>query len=289
MQRPRSALLPDGRRLHLQHGPIDLVVEAFGAGESVQAAYRRVASRFDDILEKLVEELSGLRTPLGAAYPLFRGSVARRMAAAVWPHRVDYVTPMAAVAGAVADEVLAAMTGDGDLDRAYVNNGGDIALYLADGERFDAGIVADIGRPEIGALARIEAVQGVRGIATSGWRGRSHSLGIADAVTVLAGSAAAADVAATLIANAVNVDNPTIRRKPARELDPDSDLGDLPVTVDVGDLPDGAVDAALLGGVNRARAMLAEGLIAAAHLGLRDRTATAGDLPARRLGNGAGA
>ncbi len=289
MQRPRSSLLPDGRRLHLQHGPIDLVVEAFGPTDDIQAAYRRATSRFDDILEKLVEELPGLRSPLSAAYPLFRGPVARRMAAAVWPHRGDYVTPMAAVAGAVADEVLAAMTGDGDLDRAYVNNGGDIALYLADGERFDAGIVADIGRPEIGALARIEAVQGVRGIATSGWRGRSHSLGIADAVTVLAGSAAAADVAATLIANAVNVDNPAIERTPARELDPDSDLGDLPVTVDVGDLPDGAVDAALLGGVNRARAMLAEGLIAAAHLSLRGRTATVGDLPARRLGNGAGA
>lgn len=287
MDGPRSSLLPDGRRLHLQHGPIDLVVEAFGAAENVQAAYRRAAGRFDGVLEKLVEELPGLRSPLGAAYPLFRSPVARRMAAAVWPHRGDYVTPMAAVAGAVADEVLAAMTGDGDLDRAYVNNGGDIALYLADGERFDAGIVADIGRPEIGALARIEAVQDVRGIATSGWRGRSHSLGIADAVTVLAGSAAAADVAATLIANAVNVDNPAIERTPARELDPDSDLDDLPVTVDVGDLPDGAVDAALLGGVNRARAMLAEGLIAAAHLSLRDRTATVGDLPARRLGNGA--
>ena len=288
MDGPRSALLPDGRRLHLQHGPIDLVVEAFGSSESAQAAYRRATSRFDDILEKLVEELPGLRSPLGAAYPLFRGPVARRMAAAVWPHRGDYVTPMAAVAGAVADEVLAAMTDEGDLRRAYVNNGGDIALYLADGERFDAGIVADIGRPEIGALARIEAVQGVRGIATSGWRGRSHSLGIADAVTVLAGSAAAADVAATLIANAVNVDNPAILRTPARELNPDSDLGDLPVTVAVGGLPDGAVDAALLGGVNRARAMLAEGLIAAAHLSLRDRTATVGDLPARRLGNGAG-
>lgn len=288
MQRPRSSLLPDGRRLHLQHGPIDLVAETFGKSENVQAAYRRAVSRFGDILEKLVEELSGLRSALGAAYPLFRGPVARRMAAAVWPHRADYVTPMAAVAGAVADEVLAAMTGDGDLDRAYVNNGGDIALYLADGERFDAGIVADIGRPEIGALARIDAVQDVRGIATSGWRGRSHSLGIADAVTVLAGNAAAADVAATLIANAVNVDNPAIARTPARELDPDSDLGDLPVTVAVGDLPDGAVDAALLGGVNRARAMLAEGLIAAAHLSLRDRTATVGDLPTRRLGNGAG-
>lgn len=280
MDGPRSALLPDGRRLHLQHGPIDLVVEAFGVADSVQVGYRRAINRFKDILEKLVEELPGLRSCLGPAYPLFRGPVARRMAAAVWPHRADYVTPMAAVAGAVADEVLAAMTTVDGPRRAYVNNGGDIALYLADGERFDAGIVADIGRSEIGALARIEAVQGVRGIATSGWRGRSHSLGIADAVTVLAGSAAAADVAATLIANAVNVDNPAILRTPARELNPDSDLGDL---------PDGAVDAALLGGVNRARGMLAEGLIAAAHLGLRDRSVTVGDLPARRLGNGAGA
>ena len=67
----------------------------------------------------------------------------------------------------------------------------------------------------------------MRGVATSGWRGRSFSLGIADAVTVLAATAAAADAAATIIANAVDLPgHPAIARRPASELEDDSDLGD---------------------------------------------------------------
>ena len=42
----------------------------------------------------------------------------------------NYVTAMASVAGAVADEILSVMRDAADLDRIYVNNGGDIALYL---------------------------------------------------------------------------------------------------------------------------------------------------------------
>ena len=40
----------------------------------------------------------------------------------------DFITPMVAVAGSVADYILDAM--GGGLDRAIVNNGGDIALHL---------------------------------------------------------------------------------------------------------------------------------------------------------------
>ena len=110
--------------------------------------------------------------------------------------------------------------------------------------------------PAINGRVRLDAASGVGGIATSGARGRSFSLGIADSVTVLARDAATADVAATLIANAVNIDSPAIRRRPARELDPDSDLRDLPVTVSVGAL-DAADDIeAALGRRPRARSRL---------------------------------
>ena len=149
------------------------------------------------------------------------------MAEAVWPHRAVYITPMAAVAGAVADEMLQAMCAGRALDKAYVNDGGDIAIHLAPGHELRAGIFRRCARRR-GAPDRTTSP--VRGIATSGRGGRSFSLGIADAVTVLAATAAAADAAATLIANAVNVDHPSIERRPARELDPDSDLVDLPVT-----------------------------------------------------------
>lgn len=253
--------LSDGR-LHLQHGPIDLVI--FGAEDELA----RAEQRFATVLGELVAELPLLRTPLGGAYPLARGAIARRMIAAVWPHRAAFITPMAAVAGAVADEVLEAMRPAG---RAYVNNGGDIAVHLPAGVTFEAGIVANLHDPAIDATLRLAHSCGV---ATSGWRGRSQSLGIADAVTVVARDAAAADAAATLIANAVDVAHPAIERRPAREVKEDSDLGELPVTVSVGALPASAVRAALAAGLGAARAMQQRGLIHAASLALQKQTST---------------
>jgi ApbE superfamily uncharacterized protein (UPF0280 family) len=200
----RAAWLPDGRRLHLQHGPIDLIIEASGTADEVGNAYAQAIARFQPILDELVSELPMLRLPVGGAPLPVAGPVARRMAQACARHvgaRGDvFVTPMAAVAGAIADEVLSAMLEGRTLARAYVNDGGDIALHLAAGECFEIGIVAEVHRPRIVAAATIEASTPVRGIATSGQGGRSFSLGIADAVTVLTGDGASADVAATLIA-----------------------------------------------------------------------------------------
>jgi len=120
----------EGGRLHLNHGPIDLVIGIFGPERAVGDAFVRAIARFDGLLEELVAELPALRS----ARPLaLHGPVARAMAAAVAPHRPAFITPMAAVAGAVADTVLAAGVGPG-VRRAYVNNGGDIALYLAPGQ-----------------------------------------------------------------------------------------------------------------------------------------------------------
>jgi ApbE superfamily uncharacterized protein (UPF0280 family) len=254
-----ASRLSDGR-LHLQHGPIDLVILGTEAG------YERAARRFGTVLEELVQELALLRAPLGDAYPLARGVVARRMIAAVWPHRAVFITPMAAVAGAVADEILEAMQPSG---KAYVNNGGDIAVHLPRGETFDAGIVNNPQRPMVDATIRLEESCG---IATSGWRGRSQSLGIADAVTVVACCGAAADAAATMIANAVNADHPAIRRLPAREVKEDSDLGELPVTVEVGPLPPSTVGAALAAGAAVAETLRTRGLIRAAYLALQEQT-----------------
>ena len=255
------------RRLHLQHGPIDLVIEAFGVDAA--RAYEQAVARFQDILSVLVSELDDLRRPLTTAHPLFRGPVARRMAAACWPYRDVFITPMAAVAGSVADEILTAMLDGTTLTKAYVNNGGDIAFHLAPAESLRAAVVCNPELPHLDAIATLEAMQPSRGIATSGWRGRSFSLGIADAVTVLATNAAQADAAATIIANAVNVDHETIRRQPAHALRDDSDLGVLPVTVSVGTLPIFAINEALSVGVMRAQDLRRSGLIQAAFLSLQ--------------------
>ncbi len=289
MSGPQRALLDDGR-LHLNHGPIDLVIEAFGDTGEVARGYAQATDRFEDILGALVGELALLKTPVsGARSPRAEGPVARRMIEAVWPHRATFVTPMAAVAGAVADEVLAAMVAGRDLARAYVNDGGDIAIHLEPGENFETGIVFDIERPRVEATATVGHDMPIRGIATSGRGGRSFSLGIADAVTVLARTGAEADVAATLIANAVNLDHPAIARRPARELDADSDLGDLLVTVGVGKLEEGAIEEALDAGAARAETMLAKALIESAVLAIRGRHRVVGDRPRRIQGVWTGA
>lgn len=269
------AVLPDGRRRHFQHGPIDLVLEAFGQPGEVAAFHEQAWARFRTVLGELVGELAALRTGI-SGMPAVRGSTAQRMAAACTPHCGSFVTPMAAVAGAVADEVLAAGIAGRNLSRAYVNNGGDIALHLAPGERFRTGMVALGELPEAAGIAEIGSEDGIAGLATSGWRGRSLSLGIADSVTVLAETAAAADVAATLIANAVNVDSPAIARASARDLDPDSDLGDRPVTVGVGGLTKAEIETALEAGRAAAQAMIGRRLIAGAALILCGRNAIAG-------------
>src|SRR6202035_3864818 len=111
----------------------------------------------------------------------------------------------------------------------------------------------------------------VRGVATSGWRGRSFSLGIADSVTVLARNAAAAGAAATLIADAVNCDYPGIMRAPAEELKDDTDLGVLLVTVGVPPLPAPAIAEALSRGRAEAERWQGRGLIHAAAMFLQGR------------------
>lgn len=278
---PARRLLPDGRRLHLQHGPIDLIIEAWGERAEIIAAYRQAWQRFITVLPELVAELALLRRAVDDAHPGLQGRVARRMLAACWPHRRMFLTPMAAVAGAVADEVLAAMLAERRLAKAYVNNGGDMALHLAPGERLDIGLVADVARPALAGSAGVQADWPVRGVATSGWRGRSFSLGIADAATVLARDGAAADAAATLVANAVDVDHPAVARRPAASIDETSDLGCRLVTTGVAALPPPLVAQALRRGAAVASEMRARGLIFGAVLALQEEIRVVGDLVPR--------
>jgi ApbE superfamily uncharacterized protein (UPF0280 family) len=256
----QAHLLEGGQRLHLHHGPIDLIIGV--EGPERMRCFARATVRFQTVLQALAVELSDLRKPLSGA--VFTDPIARRMARAVAPYDV-FVTPMAAVAGAVADEILTAMMADGTPIKAYVNNGGDIAFHLEDGQQ-----MTSLG---LSGTINLTAKDTARGLATSGWQGRSHSLGIADAVTVAAPTAAAADVAATLIANAVDLpDHLGIKRTLARDLNPDSDLGKRPVTTDVPTLTETEIDAALANGAALAHTLLKRGLICQAALTLQGRS-----------------
>lgn len=277
----QRAALPGGR-WHFQQGPIDIVIATEGEALAVEAAHAAAWARFQPLLAELVAELPQLRQPVAAtgANPL-QGVVARRMWNACAPLREaaqGFITPMAAVAGAVAQELITHYQRPG-VHRAWVNNGGDIALHLAPGQSARVGLLADLSRFDADALActvagtlrtdagfTVQQASPVRGVATSGWRGRSQSMGIADSVTVLAATAAQADAAATTIANAVNIDDARIGRAPAGSLRDDCDLGDRLVTVAVPTLPAALVQQALQAGLACASALQQAGCIHAALL-----------------------
>ena len=270
----RTAL--DAHRWHWNHGPIDIIAQADGDAAAVALAHEAAWQRFGGLLGELVAELALLRQPiarLGNGVSMahtnpFQGPVAQAMWRACAPFNAGFITPMAAVAGAVAQELIGFYQRPG-IERAWLNNGGDIALHLAPGHSVRVGLFADLAGfdpcdadcIETDGQFQIASSSPVRGVATSGWRGRSFSLGIADSVTVLAATAAQADAAATVIANAVDVQDVGIRRRPASDCKDDSDLGAIPVTVDVARLAPSQVAHALSAGVACAQALQQSGLI----------------------------
>jgi ApbE superfamily uncharacterized protein (UPF0280 family) len=286
-------LLNDGR-WHFQHGPIDIVLHLAGDTQACADAIEKTWQRFEQILPELVSELFYLRRPVSDLHDHeFKHPVAQRMhratSLAAFASPDGFVTPMAAVAGSVAQELLPYLAQPG-VDKAFVNNGGDIALHMKTGESWRVGVVTDLAKALIGLQTHelvidgafvIDADMPVRGIATSGWQGRSLSLGIADSVTVLAPTAAQADVAATLIANAVNLQDPRIQRRPADSLRDDTDLGARLVTVDVPPLSAGQIQQALQLGLDCARDMQARGLIHAALLSCQGHAVVAESLECR--------
>jgi len=293
MRMPPQQSRLSGGRLHLHDGPIDLIIRPWGEADAVEIAYAAAYRRFATILDELCIELALLRCQATPTSARPSGVVARRMADAVAPFcTTRFITPMAAVAAAVAEETLQAMTTAAPLQRAYVNNGGDIALHLLPDESFTIGMVDRPDLPNLIGSAVISGRDAIRGVATSGWRGRSFSLGIADAVTILARSAAQADAAATLVANAVDLPgHPAIARVPACSRDPQSDMGERLVTMAVGPLTRHDVVAALAAGLDEAERLRRDGLLEGAALQLGGQTVLCGvgealriDSPAPRIG-----
>ena len=268
----QRAHLPDGR-WHFHHGPMDIIIGATGDALRLDEAHDRAWQRFNGILQELVQELPLLRCPVQGECPVY-GPIARRMWLACKPYQGALITPMAAVAGSVAQELLQFYRVPG-IKRAWINNGGDMAIYLTTNESVRVGLYANLEKLnaeqlengiDLDGYFEICSDSGVRGVATSGWRGRSFSLGIADSVTVLAPTAAQADAAATVIANAVNLDDQHIIRRPAQEIKDDSDLGARLVTVSVPPLAPHLVQQALAAGLACALTLRGQGLICAAVL-----------------------
>lgn len=282
---PQAWLLNDETRLHLQHGPIDLIIDALGEHADVRLAYTQATVAFKQVLECLASQLPILRKTYKGCFDYeFVGPVATRMLLAVKPLESFNVTPMIAVAGAVADHVLSRMIKDRNLERAQVNNGGDIALFLSDGASAKIGICTTPQTCGHKNIITLTAEHGIGGIATSGWQGRSHSLGIADAVTVVSNTAATADIAATLIANAVDLPlSDKVTRLPANEIDADSDLGERLVTVMVEPLSESEKNRALSAGEHCAQKLIDLGIVQGCFIHLQGQTRVAGTQSTSRL------
>ena len=181
-------------------------------------------------------------------------------------------TPLAAVAGATSD-IVADYLLKTRATKIIVNNGGDIAIRLREGDSAIVGLRLNLTRPDYEYLALIDRDCG---ICTSGIGGRSFTLGVADGVTVIADKASIADAAATFLGNKTSVNSPTVKKVLAEFVYPDTDLLGVEVTQSVGDLSEDEIETALSRGKKEALMLMKRRLIEGAVISVKDHVDTMG-------------
>jgi ApbE superfamily uncharacterized protein (UPF0280 family) len=254
----------DGGRILAECGPMRLVIEA-GVGRIPQREFCiRAAKEAFLLLERIARQRRLLsrrhrRVPAGIddflALKMIRSVLA-----------VDQeLTPMAAVAGTISDGVAAFLYRRG-MTRVIVNNGGDVAIRTGSETSVNVGIRPDLTRSAITDIMTLGDERSTWGVATSGLEGRSLTQGVASAATIIAGSASIADAAATSIANASYVEDETVIQRPAEELDVQSDIPGVAVTIQAGPFLEEKKDLALSGAMKKAEALLKKGLIFGAYI-----------------------
>jgi hypothetical protein len=253
-------LLAPGK-VYVDHGPVQMTISAERHGKFLTREVEQAGSLVPEILKSLAVVLPLAKEP----WPKIKGvdslpKVLRLMTEAVSSTGERNLTPMAAVAGAFAD-LVADFLLSRKATKVIVNNGGDIAIRLKDKETAEVGIAPKVGAQTVTHRLTLKPEDKVGGVATSGLGGRSFTLGIADAVVVAAKSAVLADACATLVANYTNAEVSSIERCLAREIDPNTDIPDLMVTVKVGSLPKRAVQEAISRGLAKTIELVKAGLI----------------------------
>ncbi len=248
-----------GGKLYIDNGPVQMLVQAERAGIPMPAEMEKAAAQVNNLLTQLVKLLPQAKRPWpdleGMRFP---GVLGKMLPAARATESPD-MTPMCAVAGAFADLTADYLANRG-ATRVLINNGGDLALRLRGSTQAVLGVADKVGGNPVWKVC-VRGGQGVGGTATSGLAGRSFTLGVADAVTVFAGTGAVADACATHIANTTAIDSPAVSRRRARDLDPDTDIPDLLVTTEVGKLTEGEIARALDQAEERARYLMGRGTI----------------------------
>lgn len=254
-------------KILLQCGPLNMTIEAYRKGEPCMWAIdAAVTTALNGLLEVAKHRetcstwIKGIQDDSNNPLPVSTMIHATRSV------HYEMVTPMAAVAGTIAELSADSAYREG-ATLVICNNGGDIALRMDPDESVTVGINKDLQiRMGLSAKIKLDAASGIRGICTSGMGGRSLTCGIAQSVTVLGAHASIADVAATLIANQVSAEHPNISRKPAEELQPDTDIAGVLVTERVGELPREIWKSAIEQGVLEAERLIELGVISGAVL-----------------------
>ncbi len=247
----------DDQTIQAECGPMRLTIQAFKTGTSQLALARKAAKTAFSYLACIAGYRRDLCRPAQKITRLPDDRLARQMIISAQSIGDDDLTPMAAVAGTLADAVADWIYRHG-ASKVVVNNGGDIAIRMADSESVTVGIRTDIRRPDITYVLDLNGSRPTWGVTTSGFGGRSFTRGIASAVTVVADQASIADTAATAIANACTVTDAAIVRKPARALDPATDIPDIDVTVAIGPLPSEKKQIALNRALEKANVLVRE-------------------------------
>jgi len=264
--------LPNGIVL-VDYGPMRMSISAFENGKPLVKLAKEGAHLAMQILEDLAKFLpiikkKSLELEVNEAFP----DAVRRMIEATKKMGEADLTPLAAVAGTASDVVADFMFSQGGT-KIIVDNGGDIAIRLREGEVARVGVKTEIDASYPTYLISIDSTMGIGGVATSGLGGRSFTKGIASAATVLSISASVADAAATVIGNFTNVEDPNVLRALAESIYPDTDIAGERVTTKVGRLSQEKIDQALRNGLSKAYSICENGLIRGALIAVQGEVA----------------
>lgn len=256
----RTVRVLDTSTVLVECGPMRMFIDASTGGRPRPDLGRQAAEEAVGFLEQIASGWADLKAPAILIRDTPRNPLIRTMWEVCRAVGDADLTPMAAVAGTIADATADILV-DLGATRVSVNNGGDIAVRLKQGEALSVGIRPDVASAEITHRVKVISDMKVGGICTSGLGGRSFTRGVASAATVFARNAAIADAAATAVANATYFPAQVALRRPASDIDPDTDLAALAVTLEVGDLTTPEIERALEQGIQRANGVVHQGLI----------------------------
>ena len=255
----------------VEYGPMRMFIQASEHGNPMVELAREGARKVREVLEDLARFLPVIKRKTqelerDERYP----DVVRRMIEATQALGENDLTPLAAVAGAASDVVADFMIDQGG-GKIIIDNGGDIAIRLREGEIARVGVKTDIRDGHPSYVLPIDCAMGIGGVATSGLGGRSFTKGIASAATVLSKTAAFSDAAATVIGNYTTVEDGTVKRALAESVYPDTDIAGEWVTIEVGELSQEKVGEALNRGLSKAGLICRKGLIKGALVAVQGR------------------